>query len=105
MSNLLPEEDHSDSSSMNHEEMNHDGMHDSLTSILSIPDFNGDGHVDNADVRDIISRHEAVEGDDLYHPLYDLNANGEIDNYDLENVIHALGEDQGKRKKNLVKIC
>ncbi|MDJ0589076.1 MAG: hypothetical protein QNJ72_03645 [Pleurocapsa sp. MO_226.B13] len=93
MSNLLQEEHHSDSSSMNHEEMNHDGMHDSLTSILSVPDFNGDGNVDNADVRDIISRYEAVEGDDLYHPLYDLNANGEIDNYDLENVIHALGED------------
>ncbi len=93
MSNLLQEEIHSDSSSMNHEEMNHDGMHDSLTSILSVPDFNGDGNVDNADVRDIISRYEAVEGDDLYHPLYDLNANGEIDNYDLENVIHGLGED------------
>ena len=61
--------------------------------LLSITDFNGDGKVDNTDVRDIIARYEAVEGDDLYHPLYDTNVNGEIDNYDIENTIHALGED------------
>ncbi|HEY9767250.1 MAG TPA: hypothetical protein V6C71_01935 [Coleofasciculaceae cyanobacterium] len=70
MSNLLHEESQSHSSSvdsgeMNHEEMNHEEMHDSATSILSVPDFNGDGSVDNADVQDIISRYEAVDGDDL----------------------------------------
>ena len=70
----------------------HDGA-DEATSILSVPDLNGDGSIDNADMRDIISRYEAVEGEDLYHPLYDLNANGEIDNYDLETVIHELGSD------------
>ena len=93
MSNLLPEQNESHSSSIEHGEMEHQAMHDGATSILSVPDFNGDGSIDNADVRDIISRYEAVEGDDLYHPLYDTNANGEIDNDDLENVIHALGKD------------
>lgn len=101
MSNLLIEEtqshSHSYSSSMestteNDASMEHT-MHGSATSILSVPDFNGDGSVDNTDVRDIISRYEAVDGDDRYHPLYDLNANGEIDNDDLESVLHALGED------------
>ena len=77
-----------------HDEDPHDeNGHHGATSILGVPDFNGDGNVDNADVRDIIARYEAVDGDDLYHPLYDTNANGEIDNYDIENVIHALGED------------
>ncbi|MEL7010938.1 MAG: hypothetical protein AAGM29_20410 [Cyanobacteria bacterium J06588_4] len=92
MSNLLHEEQ-SHSSSINHEEMNHHQMHGSAASILSVPDLNGDGNVDNADLRDIIARYEAVDGDDLYHPLYDLNANGEIDHEDIEEVIHAWGED------------
>ncbi|MGF1589106.1 MAG: dockerin type I domain-containing protein [Pleurocapsa sp.] len=95
MSNLLHEEhqSHSSSSSIDHEEMNHEEMHDSATSILSVPDFNGDGNINNADLRDIITRYEAVTGEDLYHPLYDLNTNGEIDHEDIEEVIHAWGED------------
>ena len=71
---------------------NDEDTQDLIKPLLSVTDFNGDGSVDNADVRDIIARYEAVEGDDLYHPLYDTNVNGEIDNYDIENVIHALGE-------------
>lgn len=86
-------EDESHSSSMEHGDMGHEEMPHGATSILSVPDFNGDSSVDNADMRDIISRYEAVEGDDLYHPLYDLNANGEIDHEDIEEVIHAWGED------------
>ena len=96
MSTLHEQQSHN--SSTNHEEMhdditNHEEMHDSTTSILTVPDFNGDGSVDNADLKDIIDRYEAVEGEDLYHPLYDLNANGEIDHEDIEEVIHAWGED------------
>lgn len=96
MSNLLHEESQSHSSSMDSDEMNHEnheGMHDSATSILSVPDFNGDGNINNADLRDIITRYEAVAGADSYHPLYDLNTNGEIDHEDIEEVIHAWGED------------
>ena len=102
MSNLVDEHSELDSSSVSHDEseshstsVSHDEIHDTTTatSILSVPDFNGDGNVDNADVADIISRYEAVDGEDLYHPLYDLNANGEIDNFDLEEVLHAVGED------------
>ncbi|MBE9048688.1 hypothetical protein IQ255_30650 [Pleurocapsales cyanobacterium LEGE 10410] len=94
MSDLLHEHEHdeqinSGSSAMNHEDMNHD----SATSILRVPDFNGDGKVDNIDLRDIITRYEAVAGEDLYHPLYDLNNNLEIDHEDIEEVIHAWGED------------
>lgn len=92
MSNLLHDE-HSNSSSINHEEINHEEMHGLAGSILGVPDLNGDGNVDNIDLRDIIARYEAVDGDDLYHPLYDLNANGEIDHEDIEEVIHAWGED------------
>ena len=86
-------QDESHSSSIEHGDMGHEEMPYRATSILSVPDFNGDGSVDNADLRDIISRYEAVEGNDLYHPLYDLNANGEIDREDIEEVIHAWGED------------
>ncbi|WP_036478382.1 dockerin type I domain-containing protein [Myxosarcina sp. GI1] len=77
------------SSNHNH---NHTETSKSAAPLLTVPDFNGDGNVDNADIRDIIARYEAVEGDELYHPLYDTNINGEIDSYDIENVIHALGE-------------
>ena len=91
MSNLLHDEQ-SHPSSMN-QEMNHEEMHDSARSILSVPDFNGDGSIDKVDLRDIIARYEAVAGEDLYHPLYDLNTNGEIDHEDIEEVIHAWGED------------
>ena len=83
----LSHDEPSNSSSIHHEE-----IQNSATSILTVSDFNGDGSVDNADVRDIISRYEAVEGEDLYHPLYDLNVNGEIDNEDLKTVLHQLGE-------------
>lgn len=95
MSDLLHDE-HSHSSSMNQEmNHNHEEMHDSATStsILSVPDLNGDGKVNEKDLRDIIARYEAVAGEDLYHPLYDINANGEIDHEDIEEVIHAWGED------------
>ncbi len=85
-SSEIEAEPHSDHS-------NHEDAQDLIKPLLSVTDFNGDGNVDNADVRDIIARYEAVEGEDLYHPLYDTNVNGEIDNYDIENVIHALGED------------
>ncbi len=83
----------SDEEAQSHSDHSHDeDTQDLIKPLLSVADFNGDGNVDNADVRDIIARYEAVEGDDLYHPLYDTNVNGEIDNYDIENVIHALGE-------------
>ena len=94
MSNLVEDQSHHSSSNNGdgHGGGHGDGHGDSMTSILTVPDFNGDGTVDNADVRDIIGRYEAVAGEDLYHPLYDLNANGEIDNDDLETVLHNLGE-------------
>ena len=93
MSSLINEQHQSHSDSVDLEHTEHDRMEDLATPLLSVPDFNGDGSVDNVDIRDIISRFEAVDGDDLYHPLYDLNVNGMIDADDLENVIHALGED------------
>ena len=100
MSDLLHEEQ-SHSPSTNPEAMNHEEMLDPAISILSVPDFNGDGSVDNADVRGIISRYEAVDGDDLYHPLYDLNANGTIDNDDLKDVLNAVGEDVPLRDQQI----
>lgn len=94
MSNLMHDENHSSSFSMEHQEMHDSDISTSTsTSIIGVPDFNGDGNVDNADMRDIIARYEAVDGDDLYHPLYDLNVNGMIDNDDLDIVIHDLGKD------------
>ena len=92
MSNLMHDENNSSSFSMDHQQM-HDSDTSTSTSILGVPDFNGDGNVDNADMEDIIARYEAVDGDDLYHPLYDLNVNGMIDNDDLESVMHDLGKD------------
>ena len=81
----------SDEEAQSHSDHSHDEDAQEIKPLLSVTDFNGDGKVDNTDVRDIIARYEAVEGEDLYHPLYDTNVNGEIDSYDIENVIHALG--------------
>ena len=63
------------------------------TPILSVADFNGDGQVDFTDIQDIFSRHKSVDGDDLYHPLYDLNTDGKIDVYDIVRAINTYGED------------
>jgi hypothetical protein len=91
MSNMLQisnEENHSHDSGENHEE-----THDSATPILSVADFNGDRSVNNLDIEDLTARYGAVEGEDLYHPLYDLNANGTIDDQDLTEANNDLGVD------------
>jgi hypothetical protein len=91
MSNMLDmshEENQSHSSAENHEE-----THDSVVPILSVADFNGDGSVNNIDIEDLTARSGSVEGEDLYHPLYDLNANGTIDDQDLTEANNDLGAD------------
>lgn len=91
MSNMLHishEENQSHDSGENHEE-----THDSAIPILSVADFNGDGSVNNIDIEDLTARSGSVEGEDLYHPLYDLNANGTIDDQDLTEANNDLGVD------------
>ncbi len=40
------------------------------TAILSVPDFDGNGRVDSADVEGVTDRSNTSEDDSLYHPLY-----------------------------------
>ena len=87
MSNLLEEENpHSDRA-------NHEETQDLITPLLSVADFNGDGSVDFTDIKDIILRYNSVDGEDGYHPLYDLNADRRIDSTDITKAIKTLGEE------------
>ena len=63
------------------------------TPLLSVADFNGDGKVNFTDIKDIFSRYNSVDGDDLYHPLYDLDADRDIDFHDIIKAISTFGED------------
>ncbi len=65
----------------------------SLTPILSVADFDGNGSVEFDDIYDLASRYNAVAGEDDYHPIYDLNTNGEIDLEDILDAIDDYGED------------
>lgn len=56
------------------------------TAILSVPDFDGNGRVDWADVEGV-NRSNTSEGDSLYHPLY-----VETDSEDV-----LFGSDEGDR--------
>lgn len=86
MLHMSYEEDQSHSADENHQE-----TQDSAIPILSVADFNGDGSVNNIDIEDLAARNGSVEGEDLYHPLYDLNANGTIDDQDLTEANNDLG--------------
>ena len=57
------------------------------TAILSVPDFDGNGRVDSADVEGVTDRSNTSEGDPLYHPLY-----VETDSEDV-----LFGTDEGDR--------
>ena len=70
-----------------------DHIHTSEMAILSIPDFDGNGEVNSADVEDITLRINTSEGDELYHPLYDVDANGAIDEDDLAIVDETIGHE------------
>ena len=37
--------------------------------LLSVADFNADGNVNLADIEDLLSRYNSIDGDNLYHPL------------------------------------
>ena len=70
-----------------------DHIHNSEAAIISIPDFDGNGAVDSADVEGITLRINSYEGDELYHPLYDVDANGAIDEEDLAIVSETIGHE------------
>ena len=72
---------------------NDDHIHNSEAAIISIPDFDGNGEVDSADVEDLSSRIDSFEGDELYHPLYDVDANGTINEDDLTIVNETIGHE------------
>lgn len=77
-----------------HSEHSHHGeTAHSLTPILSVADFDGSGDVDFRDIFDLISRYDSVDGEDKYHPLYDLNTNGKIDFQDIIEAVKDYGED------------
>ena len=80
-----------------HESHSHDLTHEdtysSLTPIISVADFDGSGQVDIADILDIVSRHNSIEGEDLYHPLYDLNTDGKINGRDIALAVQDFGTD------------
>ena len=88
MTNSLNEKAQSHSDRANHED-----TQDLITPLLSVADFNGDGSVDFTDIKDIILRYNSVDGEDDYHPLYDLNADLRIDSTDIIKAIKTLGED------------
>ena len=70
-----------------------DHIHTSETAILRIPDFDGNGEVNSTDVEDISLRINSSEGDELYHPLYDVDANGTINENDLAIVNETIGHE------------
>ncbi len=86
--NILHEENPSDS-----DDPHHDNTPNSITKLLTVADFNGDGEVDRNDIDDIISRYNSTKGDDLYHPLYDRDADGDIDVDDIIEAVGTLGSD------------
>lgn len=75
--------------SLTSEHSDNENPHDSLSPILSVADFDGNGNVDLDDILDIISRYNSVDGEDDYHPLYDLNTDGKID---IKDLIHTIGD-------------
>ena len=89
MNSLSEEEHQTHLNSINH------GTTENIVAnpLLSVADFNGDGSVDLTDIQDILLRHHSLDGEDLYHPLYDLNADHKIDSDDIINAIQSLGED------------
>ena len=72
---------------------NQDHIHNSESAIINIPDFDGNGQVNSADVEDITLRVNSSEKDDLYHPLYDVDASSTIDENDLTSVKDTIGHD------------
>lgn len=61
--------------------------------LLSVADFNGDGAVNGSDIKDITSRDRSSQGDEKYHPLYDLNADGKIDRQDINIAVNTEGDE------------
>ena len=90
---FLYDENTHDSVTLEEQPDNDAHIHNSETAIISIPDFDGNGQVDSADVADITSRANSIEGDELYHPLYDVDTNGTIDENDIAVVNETIGHD------------
>ena len=87
-------------SNTTHQEESHSGqqsqgedLHEPTMSIISVADFDGNGEVNTADIEDITSRSNSSDGDNLYHPLYDLDTNGIIDDNDIAIANGTLGQD------------
>ena len=89
MSNLLEEENQVHSNSIDHETNENIVAHP----LLTVADFNGDGSVDLTDIQGLLLRHNSLDGEDSYHPLYDLNADHKIDSDDIIIAMQTLGED------------
>ena len=62
----------------------------SVTPLLSVADFDGSGYVDWWDIKDLALRLYSYEGDERYHPLYDLNADGALNWRDLLRAVSTL---------------
>ena len=71
----------------------HEDSNNLATPLLRVADFDGNGKVDIADLKDLVSRYQAVSGDEKYHILYDLNADGKINGRDLAQAIEDYGKD------------
>lgn len=88
MNDLLHQDNQSHS-----EQDPHQDPDSSAIPLLTVADFDGDGQVDIADLKDLVSRYNSADGDELYHPLYDLNADGEINGHDIVQAVSTYGED------------
>lgn len=85
-STLLSVADHSDH--------HHDGSAKptgSVTPLLKVADFDGNGKVNRADIRALTARLNSAHGDEDYHPLYDLNADHKLNLRDLVRATADLG--------------
>ncbi len=82
---------HVEESSSDSEHHHHENPSNSTTKLLSVADFNGDGEVNNTDIEDILERYNSIQGDDLYHPLYDWDTDGDIDVTDIVEAVNTIG--------------
>ena len=61
--------------------------------LLTVADFDGNGVVNQNDIKDLKSRINSIEGSEGYHPLYDLNADGQLDSQDENLAVETLGKE------------
>jgi len=63
------------------------------TPLLRVADFDASGKVNWLDIKDLASRLFSREGEDDYHPLYDLNADQKLNLSDLFQAFKTVGSE------------